>query len=297
VDFYQLNTFYQVAVHKNFTRAAKYLSISQPAVSRQIEALEQSVDLTLFHRVGRNIELTDAGKTLFAMTEQILSLVRKTMSMMEEMKNLETGSLVVGASTTIGNYFLAPIVMNFMNRYPGIKVKLEIKSTSEIHDRISRNLLDIAVIPEFTGSSALKQERFIQDDFVLIVPKNHPLKLKKDVKLEDIKNEKIIIRGPGSNTRKTIEEHFQKYKIFFPSLVELDSTEAIKQAVIAGAGISFLPKRTVELEMRLDIIEVLDGFDFNPSREFFIVHHKDNYPSPVVKVFISFLRDGIVNEE
>lgn len=279
-----------MALHKNFTRASQYLSLSQPAVSRQIEALEQHVGLTLFHRVGRNIELTDAGKTLFSMTEQILSLVRKTMSMMDEMKNLETGSIVVGASTTIGNYFMAPVVMKFMKQYPGIQVKLEIKSTSDIQDRLSKNLLDIAVVPEVKGNLSLTHEKFMSDDIILIASKHHPLTAKDKIEIEDILDEQIIIRGPGSHTRKTIEEHFQKYNMRFSQLVELDSTESIKQAVISGAGISFLSKKTVILELKLDLIQILDGVDLHPSRDFFIVHHKDNYPSPAIKEFISFLK-------
>jgi DNA-binding transcriptional LysR family regulator len=289
LDFYQLNTFYHVSKHNSFTRAAKELSISQPAVSRQIEALEQSLDLTLFHRIGRNIELTDAGKELFTMAEQILTMVKKTKLVMEGMKNLEAGSLEVGASTTIGNYCMAPIVMKFMERYPGIKVKLDIKSTTAIHERIEKNLLDIAIVPEVPSSSKLVQETFLEDQIVLVAPNNHPLTFKKNVSLKDVSNEKLIIRSIGSNTRKTIEQLFKQHNLELPPAIELDSTEAIKQAVITGGGISFLPKITVELELKLNAIQVIEGHELRASRKFFVVHHKDNFPSPAVDAFITFL--------
>ncbi|MGP4080751.1 LysR family transcriptional regulator [Pseudalkalibacillus sp. R45] len=289
MDFHQLKTFYTVAKHKNFTRASKELAISQPAVSRQIESLEKYFDLTLFHRVGRHIELTDAGKTLYTMGEQILALVQKTSAVLDGMKNLESGSLQVGASTTIGNYFMVPVVMKFMERYPGIQLNLDIKSTTEIQQQIERNLLDIAIVPEIPSSQSLVKESFLNDDIVLIAPKSHSLTMKKDVTLKDVSNEKLIVRGVGSNTRKTIEEHFKKHNVELNPAVELGSTEAIKQAVIAGGGISFLPKITIESELKLNAVEIVEGRNLILSRKFFIVHHKDSYPSPAVKAFIDFL--------
>lgn len=292
MDFYQLQTFYHVAKYKNFTRVGEILSISQPAVSRQIESLEHQLGLTLFHRVGRSIELTSAGKTLFEKSEQILSLVRQTRSLLEGMKNLESGSLVVGASTTIGNYFLAPVVMRFMETYPGIQVHLEIKSTKEIQERLEKNLLDIVIIPEVSTSSTLIQEPLLEDEIVLIAPAGHLPISEKDSLNEIISKTRFITRKVGSNTRKSIEQHFQKYQVPFPASTEFDSNESIKQAVISGAGVSFLSKRTVLLELELSILTVLKGKEMNFFRRFFITHHKETYPSPAVKAFISFLKNN-----
>ncbi|MCF6093039.1 LysR family transcriptional regulator [Microaerobacter geothermalis] len=290
MDFYQLNTFYHVAKHMNFTRAAEELSISQPAVSRQIEALEQSLGLKLFHRAGRSVVLTDPGKTLYQMSEQILSLVNRTKSAMESMRNLESGSLHVGTSTTIGNYFIAPIVMKFIERYPGIEITLEIKSSEEIQNGIEKNILDVAIFAGATPTSSLFIEPFLLDELVLVAPKNHPLVSKENISLKDLLQEKFIIRSEGSNTRRTIEEHFKKFGLKLPSAVELNSTEAIKQAVISGSGISFLPKRTVELEVTLGVLQIIDGNDLKATRQFWIAHHKGTYPSPAVLAFTSFLK-------
>lgn len=289
VDFYQLKTFYHVATQKSFTRAANELSISQPAVSRQIESMEQKFGLTLFHRVGREIKLTDSGLFLFEMAEKILSLVGKTESVMEGMKNLESGSIVVGASTTIGNYLMAPIVINFMKKYPGVSIKLEIQPTDEILLKVKNNLLDIAIIPEVPVITSIINEILLQDEIVLIARKNHNLTKKRNLKLEDIMNEKFVMRGQDSNTRKTIEKHLKQHKVQLQKYIELDSTEAIKQAVLTGEYISFVSKRTIQMERKFGEIQVLEGSDLKVLRNFHIVRHKETFPSPAADAFIKFI--------
>ncbi|MFC0189903.1 LysR substrate-binding domain-containing protein [Fictibacillus aquaticus] len=289
MDFYQLKTFYQVAKQRSFTRAAVVLSISQPAVSRQIEALEQKLGLTLFHRVGREIKLTDAGTFLFENAEKILSLVNQTESFMEGMKNVNSGSIVVGASTTIGNYLMAPIVINFMKKYPGVNIKLEIQPTDEILVKVKNNVLDIAIIPEVPVISALIHEPFIQDEIVLIAGKSHPLINKKISSLKDIVNEKYVMRGHDSNTRKTIENHLKQHNVQLQQFIELDSTEAIKQAVLTGEFLSFVSRRTVRMETKFGEIQILKGNELNTFRNFHIVRHKETFPSPAVDAFIKFI--------
>jgi DNA-binding transcriptional LysR family regulator len=289
MDFYQLKTFYHVAKQKSFTRASIELSISQPAVSRQIESLEKKFGLTLFHRVGREIQLTDSGLVLFEMAEKILSLVGKTESVMEGMKNLESGSIVVGASTTIGNYLMAPIVINFMKKYPGVSIKLEIQPTDEILSKVKNNLLDIAIIPEVPVITSLINENLLQDEIVLIARKNHPLTNQKNVRLEDLINEKFVMRGQDSNTRKTIEKHLKQHEVNLQKYIELDSTEAIKQAVLTGEYISFVSRRTIQMETKFGEIQVIEGKDLSTIRNFHIVRHKETFPSPVVDAFIRFI--------
>lgn len=291
MDFYQLYTFYHVANHMNFTRAAEELNISQPAVSRQIESLEQSLGLKLFHRVGRSISLTDAGKTLFHMSEQILSLVEKTKSVMEGMKNLESGSLKIGASTTIGNYFLAPRMIKFAERYPGVRINLEIDSSTQVLHQLKQNSLDLAICSEPISEASFFMEPFLQDELVLAVPPKHALLAKETVRLDDLRQEKFLLRTPGSNTRHMIEKHFRDYAADLPlHTVELHSTEAIKQAIVFGAGISFLPKRAIEYELQAGAIHLIDGEELRPTRQFYIVHQKGIYPSPAVLMFTSFLK-------
>ncbi|MBU9723540.1 MULTISPECIES: LysR family transcriptional regulator [Bacillaceae] len=290
MEFYQLITFNEVAKKKNFSRVAKDLSISQPAVSRQIEALEQTIGLTLFHRVGRNIELTDAGRTLLSLSEEIVSQVNKAKSVMEGLKSLHSGSITIGASTTIGNYFLTPMIITFMKEYPGIDIKLDIKSTDEIKERVKRNLYDIAVIPEEIPGSSLNKEAFLEDEIVLVAPKDHRISKQENVQIQDLQDEKLIVRSAGSNTRKSIEKHLEKFDVSIP-MIELGSTESIKQAIIAGGGISFLSRRTVEIEVNSGVIEVIHGENLTTTRMFYLVNHKDTYPSQAVNAFKTFLKE------
>lgn len=291
MDFYQLKTFYTVARYKNFSRAAEELSISQPAVSRQIESLEKSLGVTLLYRVKKITELTEAGRILYDHAEQVLMMVEKTKVAIEGFRNLEYGSLVVGASTTIGNYCIAPVVLEFMEKYPGIQIRLEIKPSTEIQERMTKKLLDIAILPDVVPSSYSIQDHLLRDELVLVLPKNSKFVKQEHVQIHDLLDETFLIRDLGSNTRRTIEGHLKKCGVNLRRVVELGSNESIKQAVIAGGGVSFLSKRTVQYELALGVIDLIEGTDFQTSRDFYIVYHEDSYPSPVVRTFVDFLQD------
>ena len=136
MDFHQLNTFAHVAHRLNFTRAAEDLNMSQPAVSRQIEALERTIGLPLFHRIGRSISLTDAGYVLYKRCEQILELVESTQAAMDTLKNLDSGSLHVGCSSTVGDYVLPSAILDFTQVHPGIQVQVGIAYSRNIRSPI-----------------------------------------------------------------------------------------------------------------------------------------------------------------
>lgn len=180
--------------------------------------------------------------------------------------------------------------MKFSERFPGIQISLDVQSSEEILHKLKQHTLDIAVCAGPISTASFFVEPFLRDALVLVVPPKHRLAKKEHVTLKDLSNEKLILRSQGSNTRFTIERHFQQHQMKLPPTIELNSTEAIKQAVISGAGISFLSKRTIELEVKCGAIVVIDGEELRPSRQFHIVHPKGIYPSPAILMFTSYLK-------
>lgn len=273
-----------VAKHLNFTRAAQELSVSQPAVSRQIDSLEQYYGLQLFKRSGRSVQLTDAGKSLLGMSEHILALLDKTKIMMEGFRNLEAGSISVGASTTIGNYYLAPLVYQFKEKYPSISLSFEIQSNQKIQEKIEKNQYDVAICSGPINKSFFS-EPFLIDELILI-----SLEEIENFNDEELANETVITLGESSSIRHHIDSYFLKKGLIFKPKMEIDSIEGIKQIIINNGGISILPKRSVELELTSNRVYVVNNDNFKINRQFFIVHQKDIYPSPATLAFTAFLK-------
>ncbi|SFF04483.1 LysR family transcriptional regulator [Alteribacillus iranensis] len=293
LDIQQLKTFQAAAKHENYSAAAEELSLSQPAVSRQIDRLEQYLQVNLFYKVGRQMKLTAIGKEVKAKTDQILALVNSTTSLVQSINELETGSLRLGASTTIGNYSMAPMIMKFMEKYPHVDIKLDIKSTAEMKKSLRQEMLDIAVIPETPESNEFEAELFVEDEIVFVASPHHPIVKKEKITIEDLAQERWILRDPNSNTRKTMQHHLLSHGFVLPEGVELGSTEAVKQAVITGGGIAFLSKMTFETERQLGVLQALNVENIACKRHFYVVHHRHYYPTPAVDAFISFLTDKI----
>ena len=295
MDFHQLKTFYQVASHLNFTRAAEELNLSQPAVSRQIEALENTVGLPLFDRSGRKISLTEAGYVLFRQCEQILRLVDSTRLAIDTLKNLESGSLHIGLSSTIGNYILPHTILQFTRKYPGIQTKISISCTHDVLHKLENGAVDIAVVSGPITSNALYVEPFLQDEIVLAMGPGHPLSQQQNITFESIQQFPLLLRAEGSGTREAIERHAARLGWQLPLSIEFETTEAIKQAIMVGSAIGFLSLSAVRSEMRCGLIRTLHHAPFRVSRSFFIASNKARHPSPGALAFKTFIRKAVLD--
>lgn len=285
MDFHQLNTFYHVARRLNFTRAAEDLNMSQPAVSRQIESLEKTIGMPLFNRTGRNVTLTDAGYVLYKQGEQILRMVESTQISIDALKNLESGSLRIGCSTTIGNYVIPQAVLEFTHKYPAIQVHVNIDSTKQMLQKVEEGDVDIAFISGPIDSTVLYVEPFATDEIVLVIGKNHPLAEQPTVHPESVFSGTLLIRNEGSHSRGTTLSHFHKLGWPVPKLIEFDTTEAIKQAVLVGSGIAFVSKFAIRFERQCDLVLSIDEEPFKIPRSFYLVSHKGRNPSPAMLAF------------
>lgn len=290
LDLYHLQTFNRVARSLNFSRAAEELSLSQSAVSRHIEALEEEYGMELFTRGGRGVTLTEAGVRLLDYTERILRLSEEAARALSELRDLESGRLTLGASTTPGNYLLGPVVAAYQDRYPGIGLRLEIGDSRSVAGLVEEGLVDLAVLAGPQDRAAVATEPCMEDELLLVAAPGHPLANKPEVCLEDLAEARLFLREPGSHTRQVVEQAFRS-RGFRPRQVrELGSTEAIKRTVAAGGGVAFLSRYAVALEVRTGTLKPLAGPDCRLTRDILLAFPRAGRRPPAVLAFVSLLR-------
>ncbi|MCL5047112.1 MAG: LysR substrate-binding domain-containing protein [Actinobacteria bacterium] len=290
MDLYHLQTFHRVAQSLNFSRAAEELSLSQSAVSRHIEALEQEHGMELFIRTGRGVTLTEAGLRLLEYTERILHLSEEATRALAELRDLESGRLTVSASTTPGNYLLGPVVAAYQDRYPGIDLRLDIRDSHSVARLVEEGTVDMAVLAEPLDGVAISTEPCIEDELLLVAAPGHPLANKPEVRLEDLTNTRVFLREPGSHTRQTVERAFRTRGLDLLQTRELGSTEAIKRTVAAGGGVAFLSRYAVALEVRAGMLKALVGQNCRLPRQLVLAYPKGGRRPPAVLAFAALLR-------
>jgi len=283
-----LMVFNSVANNLSFSRAAEELYTSQPSVSTQIKRFEEYLDIGLFEQLGKKIVLTEAGTTLFLYSQKIFSLIDEGVHAIEELKGGNKGRLLIGASTTPGVYLLPRILGKFKSIYPGIVPKLEIANSQRIVEMVNTNRLDIGIIgEEIICPPELHVEPWVKDELFLVVPDKHPWVNRASVHVKDLESEQFIFRERGSSTRSIIENILANHGLKVSIALELNNTEAVKQAVSAGLGVSIVSGFSVISNSGIICIPI-DGLGF--YRMFNIIYHKNKIFSPATKNFSTFLK-------
>ncbi len=293
LNFHQLYLFYTVASHHSFSKAAQALAITQPAVSIQIQELEKSMGVTLFHRRSKGLRVTEVGETVYAYAQQIFALSGKLLETVQEAQDLESGHLVLGASTTPGEYVLPRLVGQFRRVYPGIQLELIISNTRSIVQRILSMEIDLGMVGERPDqhSDELEIIDFVEDEIVLVAAPNHPIAQLSSLTAQRVVEEGLIVREVGSATRQTAERHLESLGAFPQIALELGSNEAVKQAAAAGGGIGVVSRLGVVTEVMAGMLTVLEVKGWNCRRPLTLVYPKDRYLSPAQRAFRGFLLD------
>lgn len=286
----QFKVFLVAAERESFTQAAKELYLTQPAVSFQIQALEDFFGAKLFKRTGRKVELTDAGDTLLPYAKKIIDAMEESKKAIEQVGAAKTGKLVVGASTTIGIYILPPLIAIYRSKYPQTIISIKIENTEGIEEALLKKDIDFGLIEGFVKSSYVKREKFRDDELVLIVPAHHPWS--DTIELSDLMIEPLILREEGSGTRMVLEGALMEKSLSVSDLninMVLGNTEAIKHAVAAGLGVSFVSKCTIGKELALGLLRIVKVRGFNVMRELFIIRRENEDLSPYAERILRFL--------
>jgi DNA-binding transcriptional LysR family regulator len=292
MTLHQLRIFLSVCELRSFTRAAQELHLSQPSISVQLHQLEDILGCKLIEQIGKSIYLTEAGKLLEPYARKIFYLVEESQQVINDLKGLQRGAIHIGASTTPGTYLLPRILGEFKAQYPQIEVTLEIANSREIQERLLHNTLDLGFIGGGIIAEEIKSEPYLMDELVLIAGKKGLFKGKgKEWNLKELEGQRFILREKGSATREVIEKLLREQGFEMKISLELGSPEAVKQAVEAGLGLSFVSRYSVLREVaerRLTIVK-LKNICF--QRPLIIVYHRDKVLSRAVLAFLEIAKD------
>jgi DNA-binding transcriptional LysR family regulator len=256
----QLRILKAIAAEGSFKRAADSLYVSQPAVSLQVQNLERQLDVPLFDRGGRRAQLTEAGHLLLTYGDRILSLCEETCRAIEDLQNLQGGSLIIGASQTTGTYLLPRMIGLFRQKYADVAVQLHVHSTRRTAWSVANGQVDLAIIggeipPELQES--LRVVPYAEDELALIMPMHHPLSSHDRIQREDLYKLHFIALDSQSTIRKVIDQVLSQCGIETRRLkieMELNSIEAIKTAVQSGLGVAFVSNSAIEKELQMGVL-------------------------------------------
>lgn len=284
----QLRVFEAVARLRSFSRAADELHLTQPAVSAQIRELETHAGLPLFDRIGKRIHLTQAGATLLDHGRAILEQLREADQALAQLKGLAGGTLQVGVISA-GDYFFPHLLAEFARRHPGVRLDLRVRNRDGLMRELADNLADLAIMVRPPDGDEAVSEAFAPHAYVIVAPPSHPLARTRRIPLERVLDAPFIVREQGSDTWQAMRDALGPRLGSLRIGMEIGSNETIKQAVIAGLGLSFLSAHAVALEIATQRLVVLDVVGFPVMRSWYVVHRRDKRLPPVAVAFRAFL--------
>lgn len=290
MTFEQLRVFVTVAEHLHFTRAAQALNLTQPAVSASVAALESTYNLKLFHRVGRRIELTDAGRVFLEDARAVLQHVRETEDHLVALSQLPQGRLNIAASQTVGTCWLPSFIHRLHCEHPEIALHLHIANTVQVAVAVREGVADLGVVEGEVEDPSLDIRPVAGDRLVLVVGRGHPWAGRKRVELDEFAETAWVIREKGSGTRRLFEQLFAAAghpPAQLAGALELPNGEAVARAVAAGAGAAVLSELVVASDVRAGLLCQIDAP--LPKRTFSLLRHKERFESPASKALAELL--------
>lgn len=293
MDDHKLRVFCTVAETKSFSKASEIIRLTQPAVSLQIQALEEIYGARLFNRSGCIITLTPAGEVLYKYAKEINTLYTAAEKELGAFTGQVKGVVTIGASSTIGNYVLPAVIAEFRKKYLKITMHLVTANTKNIVDYLNAGGVDIALVEGEVKKQKLVVEKLIPDEMVLIMHPLHPWAKKSNVSIFDVAKEPFIFREEGSGTRQMIEKYLIKHGISPQSIkivFVMGSTESIKSAVEEGLGVSIVSKWAVKKEIRYGTLKTASFKEDRFIRDFSLLYRKAKDTSFTLDKFLTFLK-------
>ncbi len=287
----RIRVFHAVASRLSYSKAAQELGISQPAVSFHIRGLEEDLGVSLFERVGKQVFLTTAGRLLADDTARMILLEEEAKIALTELKGLDRGVLVVGASATIGIYLIPEILGSFREEHPSVKVNLRLGNKARTLERLRDNEVDFGLVAGPLRETDLMAEPYLDDELIPIVSKTHRFAQPRRVQPAELRSETLLTRERGSGTQHLLEERLFQLGVEPADTMQLGSTEAIKQAVAANLGISVASRYAVRYELAEGRLVTPDIPGLLIRRELLLVHHKDKRLSRAAIAFRHLLHE------
>jgi len=284
----QLQTFIEVAREKSVSKAAERLFVTQPAVSMQIRQLEDAFGLPLIEPLGRNIQLTGAGQEFLTHAIAAMGSLKDLEATMAEHVGVRKGHIDLAVVST-AKYFIPMLLVRFAKLRPGIDVTLSIENRENILGMLSRNEADLVVMGRPPKELDCEATAFAANPMGIVCAPGHPLSRRRRVQFEMLKDCEFVVRERGSGTRAAMDRLFGQHEIAMKVVMEMPSNETIKQAVMAGMGLSFLSLRTVRHELAAGHLALVDVNGMPLVGQWYVTHLSGKKLSPAAQAFKAFL--------
>ncbi len=289
MDIHQLKVFTSVFKNKSFSKASEELHLTQPTISNHIKSLEDEFECKLFDRLGRTIIPTKEAEVLYSHSMELIAKANTLKEAIGEIKKDLTGKLIIGASTIPGVYLLPRIMSEFQKRHPSISFQIIISDSRGVVESVSRHELLLGIVGAKLGNEQINYMPFVEDELIVVslpTEKNNRIPLKELIKFP------MVLREEGSGTRRETEKFLEGQGISLSSIKiagVFGSTDAVKQAVKAGLGVSILSKFSVVDELEHKILEEIKITDIEMKRRFYIVTHKKRTLPRLYETFLEHI--------
>lgn len=288
-----LEMFCKVIEQGSISQVARSSYVTQPAVTSKIRQMENHYGVALFDRDGGTIRVTNAGSKLYPYAKEIVEYYKRSQEVMGNISNDKEETLHVGASLTIGEYLLPKVLGKFQKKYRNIEFSLAIGNTPTIISKLESSEIDIALVEGKVMHKDFHIEKFAKDELILIIPKNHRWKNQERINIEDLTEERLLLREKDADARKIIESVFAENNVLeeIRQYLELGSTQAIISGVESGLGVGIIPKLSVAHELELGAVTHMPISNITISRDLWIVKRTTRFPKNSINLFTQFLKD------
>jgi DNA-binding transcriptional LysR family regulator len=281
----QLKIFYMAAKNGSLSLAARKLFITQPAVTKGIQRLQEYYDIKFIGHVGKRLVLTDAGEALYAIAEKIFSLESQAEASIRDFQQRKRGHIRILSSESFGDYYLPQIIIQFSKAYPLVQISMDILPTEQVVAHTSDLKNDLGFISYPVEYTKLVFREVLEDRLVIIAPLNHPLTRKKELKPMDLEGQLVVMHEKGSAPRRAIDAYIRKHQLAVRIPLEMSSNRAIKRAVEEGIGIALISSKVAQEQVKAGRIAAIPLSDLSMKRKFYMVHHREKYLSKSLRDF------------
>lgn len=293
MDMRRLEVFCKVVELKSFTKAAEALRLSQPTASEHIRTLEEILGEKMIDRLGREVLPTPAGRVFYQYARNIVQMRNEAIEALDQFKGKLGGHLILGASTIPGAYYLPKFIASFKAAHPSVRITLRISDTAEVSNEVLQGSASVGVVGSRPNDRRLVLEKLFSDELVLAVYPEHPWKKRQRIDLDELDGEPFILREVGSGTRSVMSRILQEHGFDTSRLevvAEMGSTEAVRQGIKAGIGVSILSYQAVAEDFHHGLLAPVEINDLRLTRPLYLIQRKNRQPSPVASAFTDYLR-------
>jgi DNA-binding transcriptional LysR family regulator len=285
----QLKIFYLAAKKRNLSVAAAELFITQPAVTKGLQRLQEYYDMKFVDHIGKKLVLTDAGEVLYEIAEKIFELESKAEESIRDFQERKRGRIRILSSESFGDYYLPRIIIPFSKAYPLVRITMNILPTEQVIENTATLNNDLGFISYPVEHKKLLVKEVLEDQLVIITPPDHPLGRYPTLEPSNLEDQLLIMHETGSAPRKALENYVRKNDLSVSIHLELSSNRAIKRAVEDGIGIALISRKVANEEIRNKRLRAIPLSDRSMTRKFYMVHHQDKYLSESLQNFIDMV--------